>query len=714
MMQMRLSELPDWSNYDRIGIDTETRDPHLKKTGPSIRLTAGSKADGNAAGYIAGISFATPDGQSFYLPIRHEGGGNYENPENVLEYLRHQAKFFRGDIVGTNLPYDLDYLAEEGVTFTPRFFRDISVSGPLLIEPEMTKMADPENPGRTFWAAKIQLMNLNAQAQRLGMEGKDETELNAWAESVKLNPKADMWKAPAHKVERYARVDAELPLAIMAEHEREIEKQGLQRVFDLESKLLPVLLKMRRRGVRVDLSKLEHIDSVAFTYQTKAMQNVSSISGVNLTVDNINTPAALALALKADGEKVPKTKKGIHKTTGKPTGGNDSVTSPWLRTLGTPLAGMILEAKKWNKIRTTFCRSIERHAVEHGPDNVRIHCTFNQLRQEQDNGEMGGAEFGRLSSSNPNLQQQPARDPEIGPLWRSIYLPDEGGRWACLDFSSQEPRMITHYAELMANSPQSRFNPKIRWSKATRDSARAAAEACRTDPNWDNHSMMAGFIFGDEYSADDYRAGCKKAKELRGHAKTTFLGKCYGMGGGKLCRQYGLPTRWMVRDPNKRGWHVVPSHSPEGSALKKLGARPFEMAGEEGQKILDKFAAGVPYVGALTKLVQAAAEQQGFIRTISGRKRRFPRNPTTGEIIDTHKALNGLIQGGAGDQTKQAMVLADEAGIDMQLQVHDELDLTIYDDDTAKELEHIMVTAEKLNVPSRTDIEEGPTWGEIK
>ena len=701
MILTRLADLPDWSNYDRIGLDTETCDPTLKKLGPSVRR----------GGFMVGISFATPDGQSFYLPIRHEASGNYENPENVLEYLRHQAKHFSGDIVGTNLPYDLDYLAEDGVVFKPRFFRDISVSGPLLIEPEMIKADDPENPGRTFWTEKVQLMNLNAQAQRLEMAGKDETELNEWAKSVKLNPKADMWKAPPARVEKYACVDAELPLAIMEQHEKEIDAQGLRRVFDLESKLLPVLLKMRRRGVRVDLSKLGTIEARATTFETLAMREVSRISGVELTGDDINTSAALAMALKADGEKVPKTKKGTHKTTGKPTGGKDSVTSPWLRGLGTPLAAAILQAKKWNKIRTTFCESIKNHAIEHSPDNVRIHCTFNQLRQEQDDGEMGGAQFGRLSSSNPNLQQQPARDPIIGPLWRSIYLPDEGGRWACLDFSSQEPRMITHYAELMANSPQTRFESRIRWDQATRNSARAAADACRTDPNWDNHSMMASFIFGDEYSADDYRAGCKKAKGLRDQSKTIFLGKCYGMGGGKLCRGLDLPTRWMVRDTRKRGWHVVPADS---DAAREIGGRPFEMAGVEGQKILDKFAAGVPYVAALTKLVQAAAEQEGFIRTISGRKRRFPRNPSTGDIEDAHKALNGLVQGSAGDQTKLAMVMADEAGIEMQLQVHDELDLTIYSDDTAKELEHIMVTAERLNVPSRTDIEVGPTWGEIK
>lgn len=681
----RLSELPEWSDFARIGLDTETRDPNLKTTGPSIRT----------GGYVAGVSFSTweRDGRksSFYLPVRHEGGGNYTNRDAVYEYLRHQAKHFRGEIVGLNLQYDLDYLAELGVQFTPRFFRDLSVSGPLLLEPELERRQDKEHPNRWYWAEKFQHMNLNAQAERAGLPGKMEDELEEWARSRGLDPKADMWRAPAHVVAKYARQDAELPLDILALHEKEIERQDLQRVYDLESKLLPVLLKMRRRGVRVDTSKLDRIEKKAYGLEVKAMREVSRLSGVTLTPDDTNKSAALAMALKADGAKVPKTPKKISEKTGKETGGADSVTSDWLRDLGTPLADAILIAKKWNKVRTTFCQSIKDHEV-----NGRIHCTFNQLRQEQDDGDIRGAAFGRLSSSNPNLQQQPARDPEIGPLWRSIYLPDEGGEWACLDFSSQEPRMITHYAELTGC-----------------EGGAKAAEACRTDPDWDNHSMMAGFIFGDSYSHQAYLDGDKGAKGMRSDSKIIFLGRCYGMGGGKLCRSLGLPTQWVVRNPNVRGWEVHPVSSPTGKALRLAGQRPFEMAGDEGQVILGKFDEGVPYVKQLTKMVQKKAERIGYIKTLSGRRCRFPRHPQTGELWYAHKGLNRLIQGSSADQTKMAMVLADEAGIRMQLQVHDEIDLTIWDRSEAEQLNEIMVHAIELNVPTRCDIETGPTWGEI-
>lgn len=640
-----LGDLPNWSDYARVGLDIETRDPDLTKTGPGVR---------RGIGYITGVSFACEGGPAAYLPMRHEGGGNYSNPDQILEYLRHQGRHFRGEIVGANLQYDLDWLAEDGVIFTPSFFRDIQVSGPLLDQPEMAKKFNPAN-GSWFWGDEFHSMSLDAQAKRLGLPGKDETKLNQWAEEHGLNPKSDMWKAPAHIVAEYAIQDAELPLGILALHEKEIEAQGLQPVFDMESRLLPVLLKMRRRGVAVDLSKLERIEKRSWALEQTALEKLRKLTGVSLTTEDTNKSAAMAMALEADGVKVPKTETKISKRTGNETGGGPSVTSPWLRELGTPVAEAILSAKKWNKVRTTFCQSIRTHEIK-----GRIHCTFNQLRQEREDGSMRGAAFGRLSSSQPNLQQQPARDPEIGPLWRSLYLPDEGGQWACLDFSSQEPRMITHYAELTGCTM-----------------GKEAAEACRTDPKWDNHQMTADMC-GIE----------------RKEAKTIFLALVYGMGGGKLCRSLGLPTVWET-----------PSWA---------NGRSVEIAGPEGAALIAKFNDMVPYVKELQRMVRNKAEKVDFITTLLGRRCRFPRNPQTGKLEWLHKGLNRLIQGSAADQTKMAMVLADEAGIRIQLAVHDEIDLTIWDIKEAEQLNEIMVSALPLNVPTRCDLETGPSWGEIE
>lgn len=685
-MLTHLGDLPQWRGAARVCIDVETRDDQLKKLGPGVRRGA----------YITGIGFAidyTGRGQpaeTHYLPVRHQGGGNYVDPRQVFNYVIYQAERFDGEIVGANLPYDLDFLAEEGVIFKPSFFRDVQVAGGLLLQPKLEWKKDDD--GRRYLAEKRIPMGLDDLAKREGLPGKDETKLKAWAAEHGLDPKSDMWRAPAHIVAAYGMQDVNLPLQLISRQEVELWEQDMQEVWDLESRLLPVLVKMRRRGVRVNLDKVDQIDEMARGREAEAARNLSKTSGIPFDPEDINKAAVLEKHLNADGVKCPRTPTGL-----------PSVKADWLDSLTTPVAEAIKVCRKWNKVRTTFCKSIRTHAIDHG-DHYRIHCTFNQLRQETEDGQQKGAGFGRLSSSLPNLQQQPARDEEIGPIWRAIYEPDDGGQWACLDFSSQEPRWITHYAERVSH------DPKVRWKQDTREIARHAARECRENPKWDNHSMMAGLIYGDVFRMADP----KHAKALRGYAKTIFLGLCYGMGGGKLCAQLGLPTRMVVKDPNAEGWVVYDVGSAEGQKLRAKGARPFEVAGPEGDKLLGEFSRGVPYVIALKYACSNAANKRGYIKTLLGRRCRFPRHPNTGRVEWAHKALNRLIQGTSADQTKLAMVQADEAGFRLQLQVHDELDLTIHTMEEAQQLSQIMVHAVEASVPTRVDIEVGPSWGEIK
>ena len=91
-----------------------------------------------------------------------------------------------------------------------------------------------------------------------------------------------------------------------------------------------------------------------------------------------------------------------------------------------------------NKAHTTFIDSITKHAVD-----GRIHADINQIRSDQ-----GGTVTGRFSMSNPNLQQIPARHPELGPMIRSIFIPEENTTWGSFDYSQQEPRILVHYAKL--------------------------------------------------------------------------------------------------------------------------------------------------------------------------------------------------------------------------------------------------------------------------
>jgi len=615
-----VSSLPSWDGAKRIGFDIETCDPDLKKLGPGVRTN----------GFITGFSVAIEDGPAFYLPIAHAGGGNLDQ-DKVIAYIRDNAARFTGDVVGANLQYDLDYSAEAGIWFPQATMRDVQIAEPLLDELQMR-------------------YSLDAIAQRRGMAGKDEVLLKEFAAYYGIDPKADMWKLPAGAVGPYAEEDTRLPLKLLRKQERQIDEEGLWQVYDMECQLQPVLMKMRRRGVRVDLGKLETIEGEALKREVMALAEIKRLTGTNLTTDDTNRTAALIPIIKSLGFQVGRTDKG-----------NESLTNDILRDIARasrkskddPLTvpELIMDAKKWNKVRNTFCASIRRHEV-----NGRIHCTFNQMIGEDDSGGEGGARYGRLSCKQPNLQQQPSRDPEIGPLWRSIYLPEEGAEWISLDYSTQEPRWMTHYAELSGLA-----------------GAKEAAQAYRDDPTTDFHGMVAAMMGVER----------KPSKEIG-------LGKMYGMGGAKLAHRLGLPTVNRV-------------HSKSG--------RTYEAAGPEAQALIDCYDEALPFVKQLAKMCETKAERRGWIKTAGGRHCRFPL--VNGKYDWVFKALNRLIQGSSGDQMKAAMVQLDAAGIPIQLQVHDEVDLS-GDRGLAEEGAAIMLNALPCNVPHRVDIEIGPSWGEIK
>lgn len=649
-----LSDLPDWSSVKRVAIDLETCDPTLKELGPGPRRDA----------YVAGYSFALEDGPKFYIPVCHLGGDNVQDTDAAWEYLRTQAAKFTGEIVGMNLSYDLDYLFHNKVFFPNiKYFRDVMIAESLI--DELQESYNLQRISSTY----------------LGI-GKDEDKLREAANAYGLDPKKDLHKLPARFVGAYAESDAALPLLILRRQEKRIEEQDLWNIWNLESRVLPVLVKMRQRGIRVDVKKLDEIEQWSIREETIALQKVFDATGVRIQVGDVMKPDPIAAALRAIGIQVPLTPK-----TKKP-----SIDKKLLGSIKHPVAEALDRARKVNKVRSTFVNSVREHMV-----GDRIHCIYNQLRATTDNEDedgVKGAAYGRLSCEHPNMQQQPANDPEIGPLWRSIYIPDEGGQFASLDYSQQEPRMTVHYAvELVKKKVKVRTERG--WIEV--DARKSALEAARRyceDPTTDNHQMMADM------------AGIERKP-----AKIIFLALCYGMGGPKLCRSLGLPTIMAVKDPVTRS--LVDVETPLGKELVAAGGRRFEAAGVEGQRLLDKFDSEVPFVRELGKLCERAASKNGYIRTLLGRKCRFPKDKE-GNYDWTFKALNRLIQGSSADQTKKALVDLDAAGFAIQLQVHDEICATVYSREEAEKMAEIMINCCSINVPSKVDIEMGPSWGEAK
>lgn len=623
-----LSNLPSWAGISRIGLDTEGRDPTLTTLGPGVRRD----------GYTVGISFAIEDGPAYYLPMRHHGGGNLD-PAKVTQYMKDQAKTYTGAICGANLQYDLDFLAEQGIVFRQASFLDVQVAEPLIDENQLS-------------------YSLDTLAKKYGFMGKEESLLSEAATAYGLNRKKDMWQLPAKFVGPYAIEDAVLPLKILRKQERIIDDQELWPIYRIECKVLPVLVKMRRRGIRIDFDQLDRVESLTIQKEIEFLQRIYDETGVRIRVDEINKTRLVVAAL--DVAQVP---YGRTEPTAKFPDGQASVKKEFLEpNKDHPVVASILEARSYNKVRNTFVKSIRNHQVR-----GRIHTTFNQLRTQRDNSDVVmGAGPGRLSSSDPNLQQQPSRHPVLGKMWRSIYLPDEGGRWAALDYSQQEPRLFIHYAHIAGCA-----------------GTQAAVDGFEAGLDW--HDMTTEMAFGVR-KADLCRTpeGKKQWVTLRKRAKAVFLGLTYGMGQAKMCKSCGFSTEMV----NIRG-------------------AEREVAGPEGRVFLAEFNLKVPFLKDIKDRVERVAWNRKYIKTILGRHIHYP--PGAGM---ERKALNNLIQGSAADQTKLAMVLLDDNNFRIQLQIHDEIDTTVYDEKTAKEMAEIMTTCVPLVVPSKVDIEIGANWGD--
>lgn len=624
-----MAELPSWEDAKRIAIDTETFDPHLTELGPSVRR----------GGHIVGISFCIEDGDPYYLPIRHQGGDNMDEA-GVHAYMLDQAKVFRGEIVGANLPYDLDYLAEWGVEFKPSFFRDVQIAAPLINE-----LHD-----------SYSLANI---ADRAGLPGKNEEALREAANIFNVDPKGGLHKLPARYVGAYAEEDARLPLLLLRRLEREIEDNDLRRVWDMESRVLPLLVKLRRRGVRVDMDAVAQIEEWSIKEAVKALAVVKHETGIQIHPSEIMQPKVIVRALKAANIPYGFT------PTGKP-----QITKESLGGAG-PVGEAILHARKVEKLRTTFAASIRKHEV-----NGRIHCTFRQIAAEAEEGSLKGVRYGRMSCTDPNLQQQPGTA-----FWRRIFLPEEGQEWASLDYSQQEPRWTAHIASLL-----------------NLEGAGEAVRRYNEDPRMDNHQMMATLT------------GLPRKA-----AKAVFLGLCYGEGSAKFARTMGLGTEWtMVRWANGEKHEYFFTHYEEAmnAAAGLAGANVWEVGNKEARDILDQFDAKVPYVRGLANFCKKKAKDRGWVKTQGGRKLHFARGPKGYDKV--YKALNRVIQGSAADQMKLAMIALDRDLPELytQLQIHDEVCASVPNREVAEKGAKIMAEVMEASLPFRVDVAVGANWGE--
>lgn len=640
-----LSDLPSWTNAKRVGFDTEFRDDTL------IELGCGARRGAKMAGY----SFMLDGHKPFYVPIRHPEGN--VDCEQGLAYLRDNLNSYHGELIGANLTGDLDIAYYENIRpdYSQVIVRDVLIAGPLIWELHFT-------------------YNLQDECERYHIPGKDKTLLKDAAINYGWDVKKQGWEAcipriPSKYVGPYAEQDVAVLFPLLDAQLLVIEKQGLQEVWDLESSLVPLLLKMRQRGVRIDQDQLGVVERWALEEESRTNDEIKHLTGWEIGVGNCMTARMVAPALQAIGVEVGKDKRGQY-----------SVTKELLASIDHPVARKIRYLREMNKLRSTFAASIRSHMT-----NGRIHPTFRQIVGNNDSNEKTGAAYGRLSSCSPNIQQQPSRG-KYASMWRKIYLPEEGMTLASIDASAQEPRWTVHFADLLGLK-----------------GAKTLADEYRRNPRIDPHSAMAKLIYGDEFT-----------KEERTMAKTIFLAVSYSQGGKKLCNdQLKLPTRWLLRTEEgekryfeTRGEAMKFRHSFEGKC------HIHEVAGIEGQAILDKFHSGAPFVRELSQKVMEKIEACGFIKVLGGRILHFPLDDN-GEYMWSYKGLNRLIQASSGYHFKMAMLEIDRNCKDFfgQIQVHDEIVGSVSDIKVCKQVADIICGVVKARIPFEAECEIGPNWG---
>lgn len=643
-----------------MSFDTETKDLNLLDHGPGWA---------RKQGHIVGLSVAAlaRNGEKWcgYFPIRHEVETHMNcDAANVLAWAKDMLETPNIPKTGANLSYDLGWLSEEGINPLGKLY-DVQYAEALLDEQNNTNL---EHLGRKY---------LNAGKSSAGLY---DWLSRAYGGAAGPAQRKNIYRAPPSLVGFYGESDAALPLDILPLQFAALASEDLLELYEMECKLTRLLIRMRQTGVRVDMPYAEKLYTELGTNIREAHAQFAHKYG---KAANYNSTKQLAPLFEAEGIKVPKTEKG-----------EPSIVKDWLENVKTDIsedsdrniAADVLYLRELDKLQSTFIRGY----ILEGNVNGRLYCSFNPLRVSKgDTADSKGAKTGRFSSSDPNLQNIPARS-KIGKRIRKAFVPDfDHLAWVKFDYSQIEYRMLAHFAC---------------------DNGDGSADALRhhynTDPDADYHDVVYYRVC--PYTGWDPTDDALKAFWRR-KIKNTNFGLLYGQGQGKLARTMGF-------DPQK--------------------AREFFSGYHEG----------APYVKPTMALCAREVHEFGYVRTILGRRTRFNTwQPFTwdrgtkmpdplpyeyalskwGSNIQRaydYRAVNYKFQGSAADIIKKAMVDLDESGVfDVigvpKLTVHDELDFSLRDGskimrEALRYVKHRMEIAIPLRVPVRTDPDFGRTWGD--
>lgn len=614
-------------------MDTETYDPHLLENGPG-----GYRGDGR----LLGISIAV-DGWSCYLPLTHPVIGNDYNMDinTVRRWFNDQMTRRNQPKVGARIIYDLEWLDSSGFELSGPFY-DVQVAEPLLDEYR-----------KTYHLLGLCQQYLSEKDWKI--TNQLEVDAEQYIGKFKGDVRKYLWQLPADVVAPYGEMDAISTLKVFKKQFPLITSQGLDNVFNIETSLIPMLLEMRKKGIRINMKKAKKNMAVLQESERDAMKEIKDLVGWELAIRSPDDLQKAYDKLKIDYPLTKKTKKA-------------SITSDWLQNQDDPLSSLILKTRR---INTAWNNFIEKGIFQHVCDG-RIYCTFNQLRSDE-----YGTVSGRFSSSQPNLQQQPGRTESFSEQIRELYVPDSGEQWWQIDWSQIEYRFMVHYAYIRG----------LRKANVARD------KYC-DNPKTDFHQMVADLCGID-----------------RKPAKNINFGLAYAMGKSKLAVKLGLPKAetdiifkkyfeetpfisLLLEDVGKRA-------DAKGYITTILGRRARFDLWEPKGNYKGKEDYKEPFNHDLA--VSAYGENVVRARTYTALNRLIQGSAADLMKLAMVKTYESGVYGILGIPG---------------ITVHDELDGSMPKTKEAKkalmETANIMETCLKLEVPIATDVAIGPDWYHVK
>jgi DNA polymerase I-like protein with 3'-5' exonuclease and polymerase domains len=434
-----LPNLPDFTNWSVVALDTETHDPDLQEKGPGFVYD-------NA--YIIGFSVCSDSGFNDYFPVRHVSG-NIEG--DWRGWLR--ALLSRDDItiVTANGRYDIEALWVDGIPVRSRVM-DIQVIEALLDEEQSGYSLDKilarrGLPTKSKGSLEEELVRRGLVVQKgRGPATPD------WTRLKDLEPSF---------VAEYATYDAKGTYDIFMQQINDVVADELQEVVALECELGPILIDMRIRGVPVDIPAAEKMNEEFKTECEEMLKQIKFSSGMDI---NPFSSQSIARYLDSIGITVPKTEKN-----------NDSVTTDYLETINHPACELLAKYRSVEKIRRDFVEGMVLDVSYKG----RLHPQYFQTRGSSfmSGDDVNGTRSGRIGVLNPNLAQIPKRYPVYGKRVRSLFIPEVGEEWCKADYNQQEPRILLHFAYLL----------KL-------DGTEAARQIYVENPETDYHQMMTNRV----------------------------------------------------------------------------------------------------------------------------------------------------------------------------------------------------------------------------